>query len=88
MSVIYTTAHGNAGTPAHEARDRTRNLMVTSRICFLCATKGTLEVTTFDWKMLSRSFAVQNNLLYVSTSFLSVYGSLNLLPSSFHCTWG
>ena len=39
MSATYTTAQGNAGslTPW----DRTHNLMIPSRICFLCITMGT-----------------------------------------------
>ena len=29
--------------PLNDARDQTRNLMVTSRICFHCATRGALR---------------------------------------------
>ena len=49
MSATYTTAHGNAGSfnPLSEARARTRNLMVPSRIRFCCATMGTPPLPYF-----------------------------------------
>ena len=40
MSLPYTTAHGSAHGPLSETKDRTHNLMVTSRICFHCSTRG------------------------------------------------
>ena len=48
-SATYTTAHGNARslTLGFEARDRTRNLMVTSRSRFCCTTTGTPFFTYF-----------------------------------------
>ena len=43
VSVIYTTAHGNARSLAHwtKTRDWTNNVMVPSQICFHCVMMGT-----------------------------------------------
>ena len=41
MSGTYTTAHSNAGSLTHEARDQTLILMDPSRNHFCCATPGT-----------------------------------------------
>ena len=43
---IYTTAHGNAGSPTHWVRPGM--VPVSSWICFLCATTGTLIFLVFD----------------------------------------
>ena len=55
-SVSYTTAEGNARSLTHwarQARDRSYNLMVTSQICFCCATTGTLCTKVFNHTKLS-----------------------------------
>ena len=50
-SSTYTAAHGNTGslTKLSKARDRTCNLMVTSQIHFLCATRRTPKIDPFIW---------------------------------------
>ena len=49
LSSTYTTAHSNTGSLTHWVRPGIRHiLMDTSRICFHCATVGTLEILNFN----------------------------------------
>ena len=70
--------------PLSEARDRTRNLMVPSRICFRCATTGTPPLTLLSAATRWASWASISGKV---SAFCSVCCSFCLASSSHSANW-